>query len=82
VDATVVVEYNGKQQRCLLRDVSPKGAGLVVSGDVDLPNSFNMKIDGRIVTAQVVWRRRNRIGVRIGADRLSGVGKVFTRLRG
>jgi len=63
-----------------LRDLSPKGAGLIISFDLILPNTFNVKIDDQNVLARVVWRKRNRVGVRLGAEALSPLQRLFARM--
>jgi len=68
---TVTVRCGNKKQICILRDASPKGAGLIVNLDFELPKEFELELAGWFVPVRVVWRHRNRIGVRFKAPKKS-----------
>ncbi len=50
---------------CFVVNISTGGAGLVIEGDVHIPFSFDLEIDGERVRRRclVVWRNDRRIGV-------------------
>jgi hypothetical protein len=49
---------------CVVRDLSPAGAGLVLSDRVRLlPPEFDLTVDNVTHRCIVVWQQRNRMGV-------------------
>jgi hypothetical protein len=50
---------------CTIRNMSSKGAKLVVSSQAGLPNSFELELEsgGPPRSCRVIWRRDNEIGV-------------------
>lgn len=54
---------------CVVRNLSDGGARLSLAETFGLPNAFNLLIAGENTArvAQVVWRRRDAIGVSFGA---------------
>jgi PilZ domain len=61
------VLFNGGQNSldCLIRDISPTGARLELSGSVTLPDRFDLFLPHRDETCKVHthWRRGNQLGV-------------------
>ncbi len=51
---------------CLLRDLSPGGARLIVSGTVPLPGHFELVVDVHETTrpVELIWRQGDETGVR------------------
>jgi hypothetical protein len=62
-----VIAYSGRHVTltCVVRDLSDRGARLVVDGSVDAPDTFELliAIDGLEVDCRVVWRRAREVGV-------------------
>jgi hypothetical protein len=50
---------------CLVRNLSDKGACLLVDNPVGIPESFNLVFDSGEPSrlSQVIWRKEKRIGV-------------------
>lgn len=50
---------------CIVRNLSSRGACLVVSSPLGVPDSFDLVIDSDAVTkpARVVWRKHDQVGV-------------------
>jgi hypothetical protein len=51
---------------CLLRNVSPTGARILLSETVTIPEDFELEIpkQGRRVRARLTWRKAEECGVR------------------
>lgn len=60
---------------CVVRDFGPRGAKLVVSEAVPLPDAFPVTIDirGETRTANLVWRRGDAVGVAFVSEPAAGV---------
>jgi hypothetical protein len=56
---------------CLVLNISTGGAGLVVDGDIALPFTFDLAIDGEPARRHclVVWRIDRRLGVTFEQER-------------
>jgi len=52
-----------------VRDISPEGARLQLSGSVDAPDTFELfiELDGSWADCTVIWRNGNTIGVHFAA---------------
>ncbi len=62
---TVTARFEGGLHVCLLKNVSPRGAGLMFNPDLHLPASFDLELgQGKCVPVTVAWRRRDQMGVR------------------
>ncbi|GEO98369.1 PilZ domain-containing protein [Methylobacterium haplocladii] len=70
---------------CILRNLSPAGARVVVSGTIPLPDRFAIVVDSRGTTRAVetVWRSGDEMGVRFvsEAHEREGVGMLEDSLR-
>ena len=73
----------GSATACLVRNVGPEGAKLVVSEAVPLPASFPITIDARSETrtAHLVWRAGDCVGVRFAPTVAAGVTVPLHLLR-
>jgi hypothetical protein len=61
----ILIEPGGRSFDCTIRNVSARGARIVLSEDVDLPNSIQILIrPGKYFSALVRWR----IGLEIGLE--------------
>ena len=51
---------------CTIRDLSEKGARLVIANTIGVPDSFQLfeKSSGMLYPATVVWRQTNALGVK------------------
>jgi PilZ domain len=65
--AKIVFNNNASVIECVVRDVSPEGARLLVASPVGIPDFFELRIDrngnGERHRSKVVWRSHDRIGV-------------------
>ncbi len=61
----IVFNHRGSVVNCTVRNMSSKGAKLVVSSQAGLPNSFELELEagGPPHPCRVIWRRDNEIGV-------------------
>jgi PilZ domain len=50
---------------CTVRDFSPAGAGLVLPEGAVLPAEFDLTFDDATRHCVTVWRRRDRMGVKL-----------------
>lgn len=50
---------------CIVRDVSAEGAGLKLSGGIDLPTEFDLCFDTgrRMRQCRVMWRKSDEAGI-------------------
>ena len=50
---------------CLVRNLSDKGASLMVDNSVGIPDSFNLLFDSGEPSraSQVIWRKEKQVGV-------------------
>ena len=50
---------------CLVRNLSPKGACLLVDNPISIPDSFNLVFDSGEPSrpSHVIWRKERQIGV-------------------
>ena len=72
------IEFDGAEVDCVIRNLSPMGAGLEVANPVGNPHEVTLRIltqhisqHGYVVWSQhgyVVWRRENRIGVKFDSS--------------
>jgi hypothetical protein len=49
---------------CMVRDLSPAGAGLLLPDPRNLPNDFYLTFDHAVRRCNIVWRQPDRIGVK------------------
>jgi hypothetical protein len=57
--------FGGVAIDCIIKNVSPIGAGLEVSSQIGIPHEFDLvRITDQVRTpCRVVWRTTNRVGV-------------------
>jgi hypothetical protein len=50
---------------CIVRDLSDKGAGLIVENPATIPERFTLTVQSSLITqsCRIVWRSANRMGV-------------------
>ena len=53
------------QGRCVVRDVSPVGAGLAMESTYSVPNTFDLSLDGgrTLRPCRVLWRTAREVGL-------------------
>lgn len=51
---------------CCVWDLSLEGACLMLPPDLQLPDNFQVRVDGELREAQVVWRHWSHLGVKFG----------------
>jgi hypothetical protein len=69
------IEFNGSAIDCVVRNISDTGAAVEVTSQLGIPAEFNLQISGSgRRPCQVMWRRKNRIGVAFRQDRLRSDG--------
>lgn len=63
--AKIVFNNNSSVIDCIVRDLSPHGARLVVASPVGIPEQFDLRIDrnGMCHPSKVTWRANDQIGV-------------------
>jgi hypothetical protein len=63
--AKIVFNNNASVIDCIVRNVSPEGAQLLVASPVGIPDLFDLQIDrnGERHSVEVAWRSSDRIGV-------------------
>lgn len=63
--AKIVFNNNSSVIDCIVRDLSPQGARLLVSSPVGIPDRFDLRIDrnGACHPSKVTWRTKDQIGV-------------------
>lgn len=63
--AKIVFNNNSSVIDCIVRDLSPHGARLVVASPIGIPERFDLRIDrnGMCHPAKVTWRANDQIGV-------------------
>jgi PilZ domain len=64
--ANIIFNKDASVIDCVVRDLSPEGAQLIVSSLVRIPDLFELRInrDGNRHRSKVAWRSKDRIGVR------------------
>jgi PilZ domain-containing protein len=77
VDADGVIWLKGRSRiRCVVRDFSRFGAGLALDEAVILPAAFDLTFDRVTRRYVVVWRRNNRIGVKLKESRVATLSEA------
>ncbi len=71
---------------CTIRDMSEKGARLLVANTVGLPDTFNLfeKSTGLLYPARIAWRQRDAIGIEFDGPATNihdPANKRYARLR-
>jgi hypothetical protein len=63
--AKIVFNKDASLIDCVVRDLSPEGAQLIVSSLIGIPDLFELRInrDGSRHRSKVAWRSKDRIGV-------------------
>jgi hypothetical protein len=63
--AKIVFNNNSSVIDCIVRDLSPHGARLVVASPIGIPEQFDLRIDrsGMCHPSKVTWRANDQIGV-------------------
>jgi hypothetical protein len=59
----IVVHAHTSVIDCTVRNLSPKGALLVVSSLAGIPDKFDLSIGTEQYQCRVIWRGENRLGV-------------------
>lgn len=84
----IVHRYIRSDTNCLLRNLSPTGARIVVGATIPLPDRFDIVIDhcGTTRSAEAIWRSGDAMGIRFVTDapereRLHTVGGERERSR-
>lgn len=58
---------------CRLSEISLQGARIIIDPSMELPESFFLKFGRTMHRAEVVWRRKNCLGVRFKDPGSSGL---------
>jgi len=69
---------------CHVRNVSPRGAKLIVGELLSLPQEFELNVPakGKTYQAHVIWRRGDEVGVEFALDKArASVGDADERIR-
>ena len=63
--AKIIFNNNASVIDCIMRDLSPRGARLLVASPVGIPERFDLRIDrnGACHPSKVTWRANDQIGV-------------------
>jgi len=63
--AKIVFNNNSSVIDCIVRDLSPQGARLLVASPVGIPDRFDLRIDrnGACHPSKVTWRANDQMGV-------------------
>lgn len=63
--AKIIFNKNASVIDCVVRDLSPEGAQLIVTSLLGIPDLFELRInrDGTCRQSKVAWRSKDRIGV-------------------
>jgi hypothetical protein len=62
--ASIVFNRLGSVYTCTLRNISERGACVVVEKDMFVPAEFKLMAEGHMRTCAIAWRRPDRIGIR------------------
>lgn len=66
--ARLIFNHRASVINCTVRNLSSKGAKLIVESQVGIPNSFDLEFDeGTTRPCRVIWRREGEIGVHFEA---------------
>jgi hypothetical protein len=67
--AKIVFNNNSSVIDCVVRDLSPQGARLLVASPVGIPDRFDLRIDrsGACHPSKITWRANSQIGVRFSS---------------
>jgi PilZ domain len=69
------IYYNNRRSAtdCLVRDISPRGARLIFSDTVSIPDVIELYLAQKqqTIRAEVQWRRGDEVGVAFGTPRTS-----------
>ena len=67
----------GSSIQCTVRDLSESGCRIVADGAVNIPDTFELRIelDGMTAQCTVQWRRKNELGVKFNAPPQVGTPK-------
>lgn len=73
--ATIRITSELSTTECIVRDISPRGARLVLSDAVPLPEMFDLRIKARAEDRRVriVWRRGDALGVTFVQPRAAAI---------
>ena len=63
--AKIVFNDNSSVIKCVVRDLSPEGAQLLVASPIGIPGLFELRINERGARhrSKIIWRSKDRIGV-------------------
>jgi hypothetical protein len=80
------IVFNNKLSsiECHVRNVSPRGAKLIVGELLSLPQEFELNVPakGKTYQAHVIWRRGDEVGVEFALDKARGyAGDADERIR-
>ena len=59
----IVVHAHNSVVDCTVRNLSPKGALLIVAGLAGIPDKFELTIGNEQHQCRVIWRGEDRLGV-------------------
>jgi hypothetical protein len=59
----IVFSEEAPRIRCKVRDISELGAGLEISASVNIPQEFDLVVEGIRRRCRFVWRSGTRVGV-------------------
>ena len=61
----IIIDSKASLLECTVRNLSPKGALLVVASHAGIPASFQLKLDSNQQRhdCRVIWRGKDRLGV-------------------
>ncbi len=67
--AQVIVEESGGTEDCIVINMSDGGAAIQLTGNLDMPQTFHLKIQqGPAQPCEVCWRHGNKLGIRFLHD--------------
>ncbi len=67
--AQVILEESGGTRDCLVINMSDGGAAIQLTGNLDMPQTFRLKIQqGPAQPCEVCWRHGNKLGIRFLHD--------------
>src|SRR5215831_21122800 len=69
IGAKIVFNNNSSVIDCIVRDLSPQGARLLVASLVGIPDRFDLRIDRSRAChpSKIIWRANGQIGVRFSS---------------
>ena len=64
-NAKIISTKHARMVDCTITNVTSRGASLDTAGLIEVPNSFDLTLDGgrTLRACRVIWRRNERLGV-------------------